>query len=110
MFLTGGTGGLGTCVLYKLSVELPTKKIYVLVRSVDKALQIWSKIIPDQLDTILNSGKIVFVTGDMCCDNLGIEQNVLSDIQAETTVFINTVSTIRVAMLAMVLASLSTIQ
>jgi hypothetical protein len=32
MFLTGATGTLGGCLLYKLALQLPTSKIFVLVR------------------------------------------------------------------------------
>lgn len=91
VFLAGGTGSLGTCVLYKLCLELPTKKMFVLVRSVDNAMQMWRRFIPEQLDAILNSGKVVLVTGNLCLDNLGIEKDVLLDIRRETTVIFNTV-------------------
>lgn len=91
VFLTGGTGGLGTCLLYKLSMELPTKKIYVLVRHKDKALQTWRKFIPGQIDSMLNSGKIVLVTGDIGKSNLGIEERMLAEIASDATIVINSV-------------------
>ena len=32
IFLTGSTGILGGCLLYKLALQLPTSRIFVLVR------------------------------------------------------------------------------
>jgi thioester reductase-like protein len=49
VFLTGATGGLGGCLLYKLATELPTQKIYVLCRSEPKAWKTWSKQCPTRL-------------------------------------------------------------
>jgi hypothetical protein len=37
VFLTGATGGLGGCILFKLASQLPTKKVYILCRSESKA-------------------------------------------------------------------------
>ena len=40
MFLTGATGTLGGCLLYKLALQLPTSKIFVLVRgSVQRVIE-----------------------------------------------------------------------
>ena len=47
VFLTGATGGLGGCLLYKLAVELPTSKIYILCRSESKARKSWSRTMPN---------------------------------------------------------------
>lgn len=91
VFLTGGTGGLGTCLLYKLGMELPTTKIYVLIRSKEKALQTWRKFIPDQIDAMLDSSKIVLVTGDIGRANLGIEEKILAKIASDATIIINSV-------------------
>ncbi|KAJ5123348.1 male sterility protein-domain-containing protein [Penicillium atrosanguineum] len=42
IFLTGATGNLGGCLLYKLAVKLPVAKIYVLCRgSVHQATEKW---------------------------------------------------------------------
>ena len=32
VFLTGATGGLGGCLLYKLSIVLDVQRLYVLIR------------------------------------------------------------------------------
>lgn len=92
VFLTGGTGGLGTCILHKLVTELPTKKIYVLVRSKEKALRTWKASIPNQVDAIVNSDRVVFVLGDISKVNLGIETSMRAQMRADTTVVINSVS------------------
>lgn len=92
VFLTGATGGLGACILYKLAVELPTRKIYALVRSLPKAKQTWQKLMPDHFMAMVNSEKIVLVLGDIMKPSLGIEAATLAKVAHDTTIVINSVS------------------
>lgn len=65
-FLTGSTGSLGGCLLYKLALQLPTRKIFVHIRkSPQTAIEKWKKWMPQQTQAILNTGKVHFVVGDM---------------------------------------------
>lgn len=90
VFLTGGTGTLGGCLLYKLALQLPTAKIFVLVRgSVGQAIEKWEKLMPEQVDDILDTGKIHFVVGDMTRPELGLKPTDLQRLRDAVTVVIN---------------------
>ncbi|CAI7658054.1 unnamed protein product [Penicillium crustosum] len=90
VFLTGATGNLGGCLLYKLAIQLPTAKIFVLVRgSVQKAIESWEQSMPEQVEEIIATCKIQFFLGDMTQPNLGLSPDHLSRLQNETTVVIN---------------------
>ncbi|CAI7575132.1 unnamed protein product [Penicillium viridicatum] len=90
VFLTGATGNLGGCLLYKLAIQLPTAKIFVLVRgSVQKAIESWEQSMPEQVEDIIATCKIQFFLGDMTQPNLDLSPDNLSRLQNETTVVIN---------------------
>ncbi|RKF71188.1 Fatty acyl-CoA reductase 2 [Golovinomyces cichoracearum] len=93
VFLTGGTGGLGGCLLYKLVLKLQTKKIYVLCRSIPKAHRSWSNTMPHQYQAILNSGKVVLVEGDITMKNFGVDISTILD----ATIVINAAADISFA-------------
>ncbi|PKY05567.1 hypothetical protein P168DRAFT_309856 [Aspergillus campestris IBT 28561] len=66
IFLTGGTGNLGACLLYKLSLQLPTKKIFILCRgSVRRAVEKLETAMPEYLDLILDTRKVQFISPDL---------------------------------------------
>lgn len=85
IFLTGGTGGLGGCLLYKLVLKLQTKKIYCLCRSKEKAYRSWADTMPNQHKAILDSGKVVILEGDITKPKFGIDPSQITD----TTIIIN---------------------
>src|ERR1700742_4339470 len=90
VFLTGGTGNLGGCLLYKLAIQLPTAKIYVLCRgSMRQAMAKWEESMPEQIDDILDTGKIHCLTGDITQPNLGLGTSELEMLQNEVTVVIH---------------------
>lgn len=90
VLLTGATGNLGGCLLYKLAIQLPTTKIFVLVReSIQKAIQTWDRSMPEQVDDIISTRKIQFILGDMTQPSLGLSPANLSRLQNETTLVIN---------------------
>ncbi|KAJ5463359.1 hypothetical protein N7475_008303 [Penicillium sp. IBT 31633x] len=90
VFLTGATGNLGGCLLYKLAIQLPTSKIFVLVReSVQKAIETWEQSMPEQVEEIIATCKIQFFLGDMTQPNIGLSPANLLRLQNEVTVMIN---------------------
>lgn len=91
IFLTGGTGGLGSCLLYKLASELPTHKIFVLCRSESKARTTWNKIMPNHINSILDSNRVKLVVGDILKPKFGIDPQLLAEIAGETTAIIHSV-------------------
>ncbi|KAL4926412.1 male sterility protein-domain-containing protein [Aspergillus undulatus] len=95
VFLTGSTGSLGGCLLYKLALQLPTRKIFVLVRkSSEVTVKKWKKTMPAQTQALLDSKKIHFVIGDMKKPDLGIDASSLQRLQKEVTLVIHTAAKI----------------
>lgn len=89
-FLTGSTGSLGGCLLYKLALQLPTRKIFALIRGKpEEAIAKWKKAMPDQTQAILASKKVVFVIGDIKSVNFGIQPAVLEQLRDQVTLVIH---------------------
>jgi len=93
VFLTGGTGGLGGCMLYKLILKLHAKKVYVLCRNIAKAHRSWASSMPNQYQKILNSGRVVLIEGDILKKNFGVDVSQIMD----TTIVINAAADISFA-------------
>ncbi|KAJ7135894.1 NAD-binding domain 4 protein [Mycena epipterygia] len=95
VFLTGGTGGLGGCLLFKLALEVDTRKIYVLVRgSAALARTRWGETMPMQIDRIMATKKIHFVVGDITMRDCGIEPSVLAEMAERVTLVIHSAGSI----------------
>ncbi|KAJ7089983.1 male sterility protein-domain-containing protein, partial [Mycena epipterygia] len=90
VFLTGATGGLGGCLLYKLALELGAVKIYALVRgSPARARAQWDETMPAQIARILATGRVQLVVGDVTAPALGLATDVLAELAACVTVVIH---------------------
>lgn len=90
VFLTGSTGSLGGCLLYKLALQLPTRKIFVLVRgSRQVAEEKWRRLMPDHTTAMLGTNKIYFVVGDMKKPSFGIGGSDLQLLREEVTLVIH---------------------
>lgn len=99
VFLTGATGNLGGCLLYKLAIQLPTAKIFVLIRgSIQNAIESWEQSMPEHIDDIIATGKIQFLMGDMTLPNLGLSPSSILRLQAETTLVINSAGNISLSL------------
>jgi alcohol-forming fatty acyl-CoA reductase len=98
IFLTGGTGGLGGCLLYKLGVMLDVQRLYLLIRGpVGRAIERWRYTMPNQFPQIqdrISSGHIVFVPGDMTEKGFGIDKTMLQEIQMRVTFIIHAAANI----------------
>lgn len=95
VFLTGSTGSLGGCLLYKLALQLPTRRIFALIRGKpEEAIAKWKKAMPNQTQAILASKKVVFVIGNIKSVNFGIETAVLEQLRDQVTLVIHTAAKI----------------
>ncbi|CAI7614017.1 unnamed protein product [Penicillium manginii] len=95
VLLTGSTGSLGGCLLYKLALQLPTRKIFALIRGEPaQAIEKWTKSMPDQVRAIVASGKLEFVVGDMRKADFGLKSEVLKDLREQVTLVIHTAAKI----------------
>lgn len=76
--------------MYKLAVQLPTDKIYVLCRgSLHQAMEKWEDSMPEEIDEIWETGKIHFLTGDITHAQLGLGSHELKKLKEEVTVVIH---------------------
>ncbi|KAK7022368.1 NAD-binding domain 4 protein [Favolaschia claudopus] len=95
IFLTGGTGLVGGCLLFKLAMKLDTGKIYTLVRgSPERATSQLRDIMPNQIDAILATKKVQLVVGDIREHKFGIDPVVLTEIARTVSVIIHSAASI----------------
>lgn len=95
VFLTGSTGSLGGCLLYKLALQLPTRRIYALIRGTpDEAIAKWKRAMPNHTQAILASKKVDFIIGDIKAVDFGIQPSVLEKLRNEVTLAIHTAAKI----------------
>ncbi|GMG02136.1 putative secondary metabolism biosynthetic enzyme [Aspergillus flavus] len=95
VFLTGGTGTLGGCLLYKLAIQLPTKRMFVLCRgSIHSALEKLERSMPDEINEVMDSGKVTFVVGDLSKPSLGLRAVDRAQLQQQVTVVINSAANV----------------
>lgn len=89
-FLTGATGNLGGCLLYKLTVVLEVRRVYVLCRgSAARARIKMTKNMPEQIKEVLAHKSIVFIVGDIMEPNFGISALNLLEMEETVEIIIN---------------------
>ncbi|KAL2871755.1 male sterility protein-domain-containing protein [Aspergillus lucknowensis] len=89
VFLAGGTGYLGACLLYKLTLQAPTRRVFVLCRkSVQHAIAKLEELMPEQSDEVLDTGKVHFVVGNLDCRDRGMKPADLQCLREQVTVAI----------------------
>ncbi len=90
VLLTGGTGYLGACLLYKLTLRLPTRRVFVFCRiSVRNAIATLEELMPEQTDEILDTGKVHFVVGNMDRPDWGVKPKDLQRLRDQVSVVIH---------------------
>lgn len=109
IFLTGGTGFVGKCVLEKIMRTLPCVAcVYVLVRTKDGARppadrlneevlqsEVWTRLRRERPDTqALLESKIVPIAGDILADGLGLSEADAATLRARVDVVIHCAATI----------------
>ncbi|GKT44860.1 fatty acyl-CoA reductase 2 [Colletotrichum spaethianum] len=95
VLLTGATGGLGGCLLYKLVVVLRVPKIYVVIRKTpEKAIQAWAKTMQNHVDEIMHTGSVKFIYGDITTRKYGIADHDVRAMENDVTIVINAAANI----------------
>ncbi|KAJ7915754.1 male sterility protein-domain-containing protein [Mycena leptocephala] len=90
VLLTGGTGGLGACILFKLALQVDTDKIYVLVRgSIERAKSQWAASMSGHIDRILATGRVELLVGDVGEKHLGLDPGALAELAGSVTLVIH---------------------
>jgi thioester reductase-like protein len=97
-FLTGATGGLGGCLLYKLGIVLDVQRLYVLIRgSESTALERWKYTMPQQyrrIKDLIKARKVILVPGDITKERFGITTETICKIEEEVTIIIHAAANI----------------
>ncbi|KAJ0161301.1 Fatty acyl-CoA reductase 2 [Colletotrichum tanaceti] len=95
VLLTGATGGLGGCLLYKLAVVLRVPKVYVVIRKTrQQAIETWATTMPNHINEILQTGSVRFVDGDMTAPRYGLADRDVRAMASDVTVVINAAANI----------------
>ncbi|WQF88121.1 Putative fatty acyl-coenzyme A reductase, NAD-binding domain, fatty acyl-CoA reductase [Colletotrichum destructivum] len=95
VLLTGATGGLGGCLLYKLAVVLRVPKVYVVIRKTpEKAIETWATTMPNHINEILQTGSIHFVNGDMTAPRYGLADQDVRAMESDVTIVVNAAANI----------------
>ncbi|KAL9066563.1 MAG: hypothetical protein Q9161_007464 [Pseudevernia consocians] len=96
VFLTGGTGGLGGCLLHKLLHSLPTQKVYALVReSPATAISKWRRTMsPEITDRMLATDRLVLMVGDMTKPQFGIDDGTFAELVEKVQIVIHAAANI----------------
>ena len=96
VLLTGSTGGFGGCLLYKLLLTLPTKKVYALVRdSPTTAIAKWRRTMsPEITDRMLATDRLVLVVGDMTLPQFGIDDALFAELIEQVQLVIHSAANI----------------
>ncbi|KAJ7207603.1 male sterility protein-domain-containing protein [Mycena pura] len=90
VLLTGGTGCLGACLLFKLALQADTRRVYVLVRgSVEHAKLQWAASMAGHIDGILATGRVELLVGDVRKKHLGLDPGVLAELADAVTLVIH---------------------
>ncbi len=85
--------------MYKLAVVLKVPKIWALIRKTpSEAIETWRTTMPDQVDEILQTGRVCFVLGDLTAPQLGSDGTVLIEMQKEVTIVIHAAANISLRM------------
>lgn len=96
ILLTGGTGGLGGCLLYKLLHTLPTRKVYALIRGLPAtAIEKWRHTLsPEVADEILATDRLVLVVGDITKPQFGIDDGIFAELVEEVQIVLHAAANI----------------
>lgn len=119
IFITGGTGFLGTAIVYRLLTQTSVGHVYMLCRggigSVQPQTQTLQRNIIDNskyrklqskwtaslssatVETLLSTNRITVMDGDILSPDLGLPQNELSTLRREVNVIIHSASSINLA-------------
>ena len=98
VFLTGATGGLGGCLLYKFCIVIDVQRLSVLIRgSESTALKRWKYTMPQQcryIEDRIRAGKVILVSGDMTKERFGIATEILRKMEEEVTIIVHAAANI----------------
>ncbi|EKV05130.1 NAD(P)-binding domain [Penicillium digitatum] len=99
IFITGGTGFLGTAIVYRLLTQTSVRQIYMLCRGgIGKLQSKWTAPLSSAIvEKLFSTNRIIVMDGDILSPNLGISPDELSTLRREVNVIIHSASSINLA-------------
>ncbi|OQE42383.1 hypothetical protein PENCOP_c004G08077 [Penicillium coprophilum] len=99
IFITGGTGFLGTAIVYRLLTQTSVCRIYMLCRGgIGKLRLKWTESLSSAtVERLLSTNRIIAMNGDILSPDLGLSQDELSTLRQEVNIFIHSASSINLA-------------
>ncbi|CAI7593734.1 unnamed protein product [Penicillium discolor] len=99
IFITGGTGFLGTAVVYRLLTQTSVSHVYMLCRGgIGKLQSKWTASLSSAtVEKLLNTNRITVMDGDILSPDLGLSQNELNTLQQQLNVIIHSASSINLS-------------
>ncbi|KAK9852188.1 hypothetical protein MYU51_008525 [Penicillium brevicompactum] len=96
LFITGGSGFLGTALIYRLVTQAPAAHLYILCRGgLPRLIKTWSEVLPQHQVEQMTDPKVVSVLdGDMLQPDFGLTSNNLDIIRRQVHVIIHSASSI----------------
>ncbi|RAL03842.1 male sterility domain-containing protein [Aspergillus ibericus CBS 121593] len=96
IFITGGTGFLGTVLVLRLALQAHPKRVCLLCRGgKNRAIQKWREILPEPLaNMLLSAGFITYLDGNIKHPSLGLTDTSLIALEKETEIIIHAASPI----------------
>ncbi|KAJ5673095.1 hypothetical protein N7507_002222 [Penicillium longicatenatum] len=94
IFLTGGTGALGTAILCRLLSQAAPKRVYVLCREgPETAYAKWQKLLPEPMAAALfQSSCVTFLSGDITLKQMGLHETDWRQLKKSVQVIIHAAS------------------
>ncbi|KAJ5187098.1 hypothetical protein N7449_010092 [Penicillium cf. viridicatum] len=99
IFITGGTGFLGTAIVYRLLTQTSVSHVYMLCRGgMGKLRSKWTTSLSSAtVEKLLSTNLITVMDGDILSPDLGLSQNELNTLQQEVNVIIHSASSINLS-------------
>ncbi|THC88879.1 hypothetical protein EYZ11_011673 [Aspergillus tanneri] len=96
IFITGGSGFLGTTLIYRLVKRAPVAHIYVLCRGgLRKLVEKWNQWLPRETVEMMTDPQLLTVLeGDMLLPDMGLAQDQLALLRTQAEVIVHAASSI----------------
>ncbi|OJJ77197.1 hypothetical protein ASPBRDRAFT_114019 [Aspergillus brasiliensis CBS 101740] len=99
IFITGGSGFLGTALVHRIATSVEFKRIYLLQRGGNSGLSAkWNQHLPsDTAQWLLEHPRITVLDGDMMKPGLGLDNDQLGMLKRDIHIIIHAASSINLA-------------
>ncbi|OQD89421.1 hypothetical protein PENANT_c002G04096 [Penicillium antarcticum] len=96
ILVTGGSGFLGTALVYRLLTQTSASHVYLLCRGGTKKLELrWAESLPKTaIQDLLDMNRISTLDGDILQPNMGLPERDLTTLQNEVNIVIHAASSI----------------